>query len=377
MDSVIAAFLMVFLNLFAVLTLASAVISSQYSYQVELRTMETRLMEQARTSFEQINAKTINGGNTIQMIYENTGSEKVANFKNWDVIVRYYDTSNPSKAYTTWVPYAESSPSNNEWTVAGIYADAKRGIPEAYDPGILNPGEQIVVEVHLPHTVAPATQVQVTLAVKNGANLSGVFIRNTPPTNVVNNGITIANLSTKIINETALKTTDVDNDAIDLVYTVTVPPTQGTLNLGTTFTEYDLIKDQLHYNHTGSGSDSFQFTVSDGQDMIGPYTMIITVSVPPTLTTNVGLTLPTQTSAAITTAMLRTTDADNTADQLTYTITSVPSQGSISKTTFTQKDIDDGNFVYTHVGAGPDSFLFTVSDGVSQIGPFAFSINVN
>ena len=377
MDSVIAAFLMVFLNLFAVLTLASAVISSQYSYQVELRTMETRLIEQARTNFKQINAKTINSGNTIQMIYENTGSEKVANFKNWDVIVRYYDTSNPSKAYTTWVPYAESSPSNNEWTVAGIYADAKRGIPEAYDPGILNPGEQIVIEVHLPHTVAPATQVQVTLAVKNGANLSGVFIRNTPPTNVVNNGITIASQSTKIISETVLKTTDVDNDAIDLVYTVTVPPTKGTLNLGTTFTEYDLIKDRLHYNHTSSGSDSFQFTVSDGQDLIGPYTMIITVSIPPEVTTNAGLTLPTQTSAAITTAMLRTTDVDNTADQLTYTITTVPSQGSISKTTFTQKDIDDGNFVYTHVGAGPDSFLFTVSDGVSQIGPFAFSINVN
>ncbi len=377
MDSVIAAFVMIFLNLFAVLTLASSYISSQDAYQVGLRNMQSRLNQQTHTSLQEINAKTINGGSVIQMTYKNNGSEKISDYGDWDVIVQYYDTSTPSKYYTTWVPYAESNPSTSEWTIMGIYADANHGVPEVYDRGILNPGEEIVIEAHVPHNVAVATQVQITIAVKNGANISTVFVRNTPPELITNLGITIPSATTELINETLLKTTDVDNDITELTYTVTVPPTQGTLNLGENFTEFQLMKDQLRYTHTGSGSDSFQFTVTDGQDVIGGYTFIINVSVPPVLAMNAGLTLPTNTSATITTGMLNTTDVDNTAAQLTYTITKLPTQGSLSKTIFTQADINNGSFQYTHVGAGPDSFQFKVSDGVSELGPFTFTISVN
>jgi hypothetical protein len=261
--------------------------------------------------------------------------------------------------------------------VTGIYADAKHGIMEAYDPGILNPGEEIMIEVHLPHTVALASQVQVTLAVKNGANLSTVFVRNTPPELFLNAGITIAPAKSELINETSLKTTDLDNDATDLVYTVTTPPTQGELNLGDNFTEFDLMKDHLRYTHTGTGSDTFDFTVTDGQDVIGPFTYEITVSEPPVLAANAGLTMPINTMATITNAMLNTTDVDNTPDQLVYTIVTLPTQGSLSKTTFTQADIDSGSFQYTHVGAGPDSFSFKVTDGTTELGPFTFTIAVS
>lgn len=377
MDSVIAAFLMIFLNLFAVLTLASSFISSQDAYQLGLRSMEIRLNEQARTSLSKVNAKTINSGNAVQMIYKNTGSARITDFQNWDVIIQYYDDSTPGKYYMVWVPYVASNPVNNEWTVVGIYADAKRAVKEVYDPQILNPGEEIIIEIHLPHTIAPTSQVQVTLALKNGTNLSDVFVRNTPPELIVNDGIIIATHATSIINEMALKATDLDNEPYDLVYTITTPPQQGTLNLGDSFTEYDLVKDHLRYAHTGTGSDSFEFTLTDGQDTIGSYTMDITVSEPPVLATNTGLTLPAQTSAVITNAMLHATDVDNIASDLVYTITLLPTQGSISKTTFTQEDVDNGNFTYTHVGAGPDSFKFTVSDGVSQIGSFTFNISVN
>lgn len=376
MESVVAAFIMIFLSMFSVLTLASSVISSHDNFQAEMRAMDTRLTAQSRTRLSQINARTVNGGTVIQTTYLNDGGEKIADFDSWDVIVQYYDTDTPSNYFMTWLPYMESSPATNEWTIKGIYADAERELTEIYDPGILNPGEQLVIEAYLPHTVAPASQVQVTLAVDNGMNLSGVFVRNTPPVLNLNAGITIAAAGMGLINEWVLKTTDVDNDDIELVYTVTVPPTKGTLDLGDTFTEFDLYKDRLNYEHTGTGSDEFTFTVSDGQDEIGPFVFLINVSELPQLTTNTGLTLPTNTNAAITNTLLAATDVDNPAAELVYTVTVLPTQGSISQTTFTQADIDNGSFTYTHVGAGPDSFLFTVSDGTSEIGPFLFNISV-
>ncbi|MCC6896791.1 MAG: hypothetical protein IT321_28500 [Anaerolineae bacterium] len=377
MESVVAAFIMIFLSMFSVLTLASSVISSHDSYQSEMRALESRISTQSRTRLSQINARTVNSGTVVQTTYVNDGGEKITDFDTWDVIVQYYDTAVPSNYYTTWMPYEAGSPASNEWTIKGIYADAKREIEEIYDPGILNPGEEMVIEAYLPHTVAPASQVQVTLAVSNGMNLSGVFVRNTPPVLDTNLPILIASGGMGVINESVLKTTDVDNDNTELIYTVTVPPAQGTLNLDDTFTGFDLYKDRLHYEHTGTGSDSFTFTVSDGQDVIGAYVFLIDVSEPPQVTANTGLTLPTNTTAPITNTMLAATDVDNTANELIYTVTVLPTQGSISMTTFTQADIDNGNFTYTHVGAGPDSFLFTVSDGVSEIGPFTFNISVN
>lgn len=377
MESVVAAFIMIFLSMFSVLTLASSVISSHDSFQAEMRAMDTRLTVQSRTRLSQINARTVNGGTVIQTTYRNDGGEKIADFDTWDVIVQYYDTDTPSNYFVNWLPYVKNSPATNEWTIKGIYADATRELAEIYDPGILNPGEEMVIEAYLPHTVAPASQVLVTLAVKNGMNLSGVFVRNTPPVLNLNAGMTIAAAGMGTINESVLKTTDADNTDFELVYTVTVPPTKGTLDLGDTFTEFDLYKDRLHYEHTGTGSDEFTFTVSDGQDEIGPFVFVINVSEPPQVPTNTGLVLPTNTNAAITNTMLAATDVDNTASELVYTITVLPTQGSISQTTFTQADIDNGNFTYTHVGAGPDSFLFTVSDGTSEVGPFLFNISVN
>ncbi len=89
----------------------------------------------------------------------------------------------------------------------------------------------------------------------------------------------------------------------------------------------------------------------------------------------------------ITTAMLQTTDADNTPDQLVYTLTAVPVHGVLTlngtalgvSDTFTQDDIDNGRVAYTHDGSENfnDSFGFSVDDGagVATTGSFAISIN--
>ncbi len=105
------------------------------------------------------------------------------------------------------------------------------------------------------------------------------------------------------------------------------------------------------------------------------------------LSTNTGTTvLEGSAGNVITTAMLETTDVDNTAGQLVYTVTSIPTNGvlrlgggnlSISST-FTQADIDGGLITYLHNGTETiaDSFSFTVDDGVGSTSGGTFNITV-
>ncbi len=88
---------------------------------------------------------------------------------------------------------------------------------------------------------------------------------NQPPVLAVQQSLVLSEGS--IINQNLLEVTDPDTAPSELVYTVTTPPTQGTLNLGSAFTQEDINLNRLQY--TGTGSDSFQFTVSDGMSTLG------------------------------------------------------------------------------------------------------------
>ena len=84
---------------------------------------------------------------------------------------------------------------------------------------------------------------------------------------------------------------------------------------------------------------------------------------------------------------MATTDVDNSAAQIVYTVDATPSNGTLYRNwvalsatdTFTQADIDAGLITYRH-DAGEttsDSFDFTVDDsvGTSTSGTFNFTIN--
>ena len=183
----------------------------------------------------------------------------------------------------------------------------------------------------------------------------------------------------------ALEVTDVDNTPAELAYTVTVVPGNGQLELTTaagtaitSFTQADINAGRLVYVHNGSEttSDSFIFTVDDGQgNSVAGQVFSLTVTPqndPPLLGTNAGLTLNEGATGGIATAALEVTDVDNTPAELAYTVTVVPGNGQLELTTasgtaitsFTQVDINAGRLVYVHNGGETtsDSFTFTVRD---------------
>ena len=234
----------------------------------------------------------------------------------------------------------------------------------------------------------PASTFAITVTPVNDAP---VLATNSGLANVVLN-------STVVLTSSNLLTTDVDNTAPQLVYTITTAPAGtltltgvGALTVGGAFTQADVNTGKVSYTAPAAGvADNFAFTVSDGSASLPQATFnigLITVNSSPIVVNNGGLTLAEGASAPITSALLQVTDTEQAAAQLTYTVTTLPVNGALLRNgtplgangTFTQADINGGMVSYSHNGSETtsDSFGFTVSDGAGgSIGTTTFAITV-
>ena len=151
------------------------------------------------------------------------------------------------------------------------------------------------------------------------------------------------------------------------------------------------------YEHDGSEttSDSFTYRVYDGDAYSDEATVTITVNTSnddPSVNTNTGLTVNNGATGTITSAHLETTDEEQGASSLTYTLTSSTANGTLTNTyttnqlthdgthtSFTQSDINNNYITYTHGGTDTttDSFGFTVADGASGSASGTFTITIN
>lgn len=375
METVLAAVIIVFLILFAGMTISEVFLTTQDDISAAWQEMQARLDDQVHTRLALVDVYAVEAGAVFVLVLGNDGAEKLADFDAWDVFVQYYDDA--GDYYITRLAYADGALPANAWTVSGIFSRAEDETAEVFEPGLFNPGEEIVLDMAITPAAAPGSSVQMVLAAANGSGAATVFITNLPPVLANNLGLTLPVAESAAITSDVLLTTDADGTADDLLYTVTLPPTQGALSLPVTFSQAEIEAGQLTYTHTGSSNDGFQFTVTDGYDVIGDYTFTITVSEPPLLMTSLGLTVSPGGMGTIDAAVLEVTDTDNLPAELTYTIIEAPTQGTLSLgSTFSQADVNDGALTYTHTGSGPDAFTYTVTDGVSLIGPHTFTITV-
>jgi hypothetical protein len=75
--------------------------------------------------------------------------------------VQYQDSSVSYLTYTASYP-----PADNEWTVKGIYTSGET--PEIFDPGVLDPGELMIVSVMLNPAVGSGETCRITISTPNG-----------------------------------------------------------------------------------------------------------------------------------------------------------------------------------------------------------------
>ncbi|MBF2026024.1 MAG: tandem-95 repeat protein [Oscillatoriales cyanobacterium C42_A2020_001] len=226
----------------------------------------------------------------------------------------------------------------------------------------------------------------------------GVSINNLPIL-VTNSGLTVSEQGSVSIGSSVLSALDPDNTVAQITYSLDSVPANGTLLVngaaaiaGTTFSQVDLNDgSRIQYIHNGSETtrDRFIFTVSDGAGgTINASTFSISVTPvndPPVLATNLGLTVSEGEESSIAPTLLQITDPDSPPESLTYSVTSLPANGTLllsgtAVTSFTQADVTSGNLRYRQNGSETltDRFIFTISDGLipTPLGPNTFSINV-
>ncbi len=172
MESAIVSLICIALIVLGGMTLSQSFLSSMDSSSVGLEEMSERAEDIMRTELTPLTAEQPSE-DTLEVTLRNSGQTKLSTFARWDIIVQYYDSEDTYQV--EWLSYTEGTPGNNEWTDQGIYLDAEGGTPEAFEPGILNPGEELVIEARLDPPVGKNTTNLVVIATHNGIPASISF----------------------------------------------------------------------------------------------------------------------------------------------------------------------------------------------------------
>jgi archaellum component FlaF (FlaF/FlaG flagellin family) len=172
METAFVSIICVALMVIGGMTMSQGFLSSVDSTTNNIQTLSQRDEEIMRTNIAILEA-TQSAADTLKVTIKNNGQTKLADFERWDMIVHTEDGS--SQIHVAWLPYDESGPDANEWNVRGIYLDSGGAIPEAFEPGIINPDEEVVFVYQLDPPVGEETVNLVSVSTPNGITVSKTF----------------------------------------------------------------------------------------------------------------------------------------------------------------------------------------------------------
>ena len=173
METAIISIICIMLMLVGGMTMSQGFLSSVDTTAQGMETVVERDEGIMRTDLATISVSYL-PSNTLEVALQNNGQTKLSDFARWDVIVQYYDSG--GAYYVVWLPYTENvTLGDNQWRKEGIYLDAQNLTAEAFEPGILNPGEEMVIEVKVNPTVGTGTTNLVVTSTPSGIPASISF----------------------------------------------------------------------------------------------------------------------------------------------------------------------------------------------------------
>lgn len=170
MDTIIASIVTISLFLFAGLTIFETSLKTQETLAQSWIEMETRSSRQANSAILPIDIEVTGGGNVVEVTLKNTGGTRLDQFDEWDVMFQYYDSSNDY--HISWYPFTSGGNPNNHWQVEGIYFEADSSTDEVFEPGVLNPSEEMILELRVSPKIKSNTIGMLLIATNDGITTS-------------------------------------------------------------------------------------------------------------------------------------------------------------------------------------------------------------
>ena len=252
-------------------------------------------------------------------------------------------------------------------------------------------------EVEYQHAGGENTFDRLQFSVDDGSGLAAVAFfdidvipQNDPPEEVFNE-TPLFNIGTSnnLISSTTLHFIDSESSPTEVVYTIDSYVSSGnslllggtTLAVGDTFTQQNINDNLLRYSNGGSAgvSDSFTFTVSDGDDSLSDtFNIAINTIVNDAPLLNLGEMNINENSVGniVTSVVLNATDPDDGPTELFYELRGEPGAGTLFRNgtalstgdQFTQQDIINGSITYNHTDGSPgtDTVALTLRDGLED-----------
>jgi hypothetical protein len=144
------------------ITLSHGILTSTDTAALSVDEISVREGEIARTRLDILRAEYLSWADLLRVTVENVGQTKLACFDKWDLIVRYSDGGS---FHTLWLPYTTGGLHDDEWQKARI---GLNGPLEYFEPGILNPGEELVMLAKLGPLPGDNTTGELTVVSPNG-----------------------------------------------------------------------------------------------------------------------------------------------------------------------------------------------------------------
>jgi archaellum component FlaF (FlaF/FlaG flagellin family) len=126
--------------------------------------METRSAEQMHTRLTITNLTS--SSPYVDADLQNDGSTTLAGYDRMDVLVQY--TTGGGSPALAWIPYTNGALAPNTWTIQNIVNDA-------FEPGILNPGETLEMRIWLDPPAGIGTTNRLVIVTDLGVTVSTSF----------------------------------------------------------------------------------------------------------------------------------------------------------------------------------------------------------
>ncbi|OGO32399.1 MAG: hypothetical protein A2Z29_02310 [Chloroflexi bacterium RBG_16_56_11] len=169
METVIVSLICIALIVFGGMTMAQGFMTSVDASTTGLEEMGQRDETLIRTLLTPFSA-TQPSADKVEIILDNDGQTKLADFDKWDLIAHYYDGT--GTYHIKWLPYTDGTLDDNEWEIAWIHLN---GGAELFEPNVLNPGEQMMIRAQLNPPVGANTTNLAVVATPSGITCSTYF----------------------------------------------------------------------------------------------------------------------------------------------------------------------------------------------------------